>query len=70
MLAAYPNFQALPSMPTLLDRNPHQAAHSINIDRLEGISRQDFLCDVCRQKRSGVVSTEPVRHLREIVRSE
>src|ERR1051325_8299728 len=48
----------------------HQLPDALLVDRLERVLLQDFLVDVLRQERAGVVARVAERHLCQVVRAE
>src|SRR5262249_42674801 len=58
-------------LPAALDRDPHELADSIAVERLERVAREDLVLEVVREELAlGVVAREAERRLREVVGAE
>ena len=57
--------------PATLDRDPHQLADALDVERLERVLLEHAVLEVMRQELAlGVVAREAERRLREVVRPE
>src|SRR5205823_844430 len=71
VLAADAHLQALPGAAPALDGDPHQVADAATVERLEGVLLEHVVLQVVREELAlRVVTREPERRLREVVRPE
>src|SRR5262249_59126750 len=70
VLAADSELEVVPRLAPALDRDAHELAHALAIERDERIDRQDALGRVWPQETCRVVAADPERGLGEIVGAE
>ena len=71
VLAADPDRQTVVGGAPAFDRDPHQLADTLLIERRERVVREHAVLEVAREELAlGVVAREPERGLRQVVRPE
>ena len=70
VLAADAELEVLARAAAALDRDLHQVADAVLVDRLERVALEDAGLEVVREEAAGVVAGEAERGLRQVVRAE
>ena len=56
-----------PLRPAQIGPNAQQFAHAFGIQRMKRVFRENALLDIVRHEPPGIVTAEPVGHLRQVI---